>query len=135
MHPDQTSPIMLKLLLPLLFLLSLAGCLRDESVTGYATGVWRLAPSDALITLDLTTRGQISGRGPCNSYSAPQTAPYPWFEPGPIASTRVASPDLAAEQSYLAALSGMTLAEVSGPILILSNDAGETLEFRLITPD
>jgi hypothetical protein len=29
----------------------------------------------------------------------------------------------------------MTLAEVSGPVLILSNDTGDRLEFRLITPD
>jgi heat shock protein HslJ len=52
-----------------------------------------------------------------------------------LASTRAICPDLAAEQRFLAALSGMTLAEVSGPVLILSNDTGDRLEFRLITPD
>ncbi|MGI3186383.1 META domain-containing protein [Nioella aestuarii] len=126
---------MLKPLSLLFFPLALAGCLRDETVTGYATGIWQLQHSQtAPITLDLTMRGEISGRGPCNSYSAAQTAPYPWFEPGTIASTRAACPDLATEQAYLAALSRMQLAEVSGPVLILSNDRGETLDFRLITP-
>lgn len=124
---------MLKPLSLLFFLLGLAGCLRDETVTGYAAGVWQLQHSQtAQITLDLTAHGQISGRGPCNSYSATQTAPYPWFEPGPIASTRVACPDLAIEQAFLAALSLMQLAEVAGPVLLLSNDSGETLEFRLV---
>ncbi|WP_420395711.1 META domain-containing protein [Nioella sp.] len=105
-------------------------------MTGYAAGIWQLETDEAVrITLDLTARGQISGQGPCNRYSAPQTAPYPWFEPGPLASTRAICPDLAVEQRFLAALSGMTLAEVSGPVLILSNDAGDTLEFRLISPD
>ena len=126
---------MLKPLSLLCFSLLLAGCLRDESITGYAGGVWLLdrtnatgIDSTAEVTLDPTSRGQISGRGPCNSYSATQTAPYPWFEPGPIASTRAACPELAAEQVYLVTLSRMRLAEVSGPVLILSNDAGETLE-------
>lgn len=138
MRSDLLRLIMLKPLLLLFFLVVVAGCLRDESVTGYAPGLWRLEQSSAVqirteseITLDLTTRGQISGRGPCNSYSATQTAPYPWFTPGTIASTRAACPDLAAEHAYLARLARMRLAEVSGPVLILSNDAGETLEFRL----
>lgn len=129
---------MLKPLPALLFLLVLAGCLRDESVTGYAPGIWHLETinaaqigTGAAITLDLTERGRISGRGPCNAYSATQTAPYPWFEPGPIVSTRAACPELDTEQAYLTALTRMSLAEVSGPVLILSNDTGETLEFRL----
>jgi heat shock protein HslJ len=130
------NPVLRKPLPLLFFLLTLAGCLRDESVTGYAAGIWELETDEAVrITLDLTARGRISGHGPCNSYSAPQTAPYPWFEPGPLASTRAICPDLAAEQRFLAALSGMTLAEVSGPVLILSNDTGDRLEFRLISPD
>ena len=128
---------MLKPLSILCFSLALAGCFRDESVSAYAPGIWRLHHTGTVeiaagteITLDLTTRAQISGQGPCNSYSAIQSAPYPWFDPGPIASTRASCPDLVAEQAYLNALADMTLAEVSGPVLILSNDAGDTLEFR-----
>jgi len=124
------------------FLALIGGCFADEGLTGYAPGRWHLVqnggadPSAATqaITLDLSTRGLISGRGPCNAYSAPQTAPYPWFAPGPVTSTHRACPGLAAEQAYLAALSQMSLAEVSGPVLILSNDAGETLEFRPAPP-
>lgn len=124
----------------LLLLILLTGCFGDEGLTGYAPGQWRLVQAGPQatntprqhITLDLSSRGRISGQGPCNTYSATQTAPYPWFEPGPIASTRAACPDLAAERAYLAALSRMQLAEVSGPVLILSNEAGETLEYRLV---
>jgi heat shock protein HslJ len=41
----------------------------------------------------------------------------------------MACPDLAAESQYLTALGEMTLAEVSGPTLILSNDAGRSMVF------
>lgn len=124
--------------LPVLILL--AGCFGDEGLTGYAPGQWRLVQvstgtlgtAGPPVTLDLSVRGQIAGQGPCNAYCAAQTAPYPWFDPGPIAHPGADCPDMAAEQTYLTTLSNMQLAEVSGPVLILSNEAGETLEYRLI---
>lgn len=130
---------MFRLFALLTALLILPACFQDETVAGYAGGLWQLTERDgipvtAAITLDLSDPGQISGTAPCNRYSATQTAPYPWVEIGPIATTRRACPDLQAEQAYLALLSRMTLAEVSGPVLILSNDMGETLSFRLAQP-
>lgn len=116
----------------------LSGCLRDESVTGYAAGQWRLTVMDDArvstpITLDLTTRGRVSGAAPCNSYSATQTAPYPWFNTGPIVATRATCADQSLENRFLENLARMTLAEVAGPVLILNNDAGELMEFAQIT--
>ncbi|MGR3291722.1 MAG: META domain-containing protein, partial [Paracoccaceae bacterium] len=75
-------------------------------------------------------QGRIAGKGPCNSYSASQNAPYPWLELGLIAATRAACPDLAAEREFFQALGGMTQIEVLGDLLILRNDAGDEMIFR-----
>lgn len=117
-------------------ILVLAACREDESVAAYAPGLWRLIEIDGTpigfdASLDLSETGRISGQAPCNSYFAQQSAPYPWFEAPDIAATRRACPELEAEADYLVRLSRMTLAEASGPLLILSNDAGETLTYEL----
>lgn len=122
-------------LLPLLFGLSF--CAPDETVSGYAGAgsVWRLtemagAPAPADITLALPRAGRIEGQGPCNRYSGGQAVPYPWFEAVEVVATKRACPDLAAETAYLRLLSGMTLAEVLGDVLILTDDADRSLVFR-----
>ena len=124
-------------LLTLPLLAALAACAGDESLTAYgaADKTWVLteidgAPALARTTLSFPEPGRLAGRAPCNAYSGAQTAPYPWFEVGPIASTKVACPDLAFEQSYFAALSAMTLSEVSGDILVLSTPEGREMVFK-----
>lgn len=116
---------------------ALAGCRADETVTAYggADKLWVLESLDGKpyrdrATLEFPEPGQISGRAPCNSFSAAQTAPYPWIEIGPIAATRKACPALAAESAFLTALSEMTLVEVLGDTMILSNDAGRQMIFK-----
>lgn len=79
--------------------------------------------------LSFPEEGQISGQAPCNSFSASQSAPYPWLDIGPILSTKRACPDLNFEVDTLQLLARMTLVEVSGDTLILSNDAEESLLF------
>ena len=110
---------------------------RDETVSGYLQGeaVFELTemagePAPSSVTIDLSESGQVAGQGPCNRYSALQTAPYPWFELGPIQATRAACPALREEQRYFELLAKMTLAEISGPVLILSVPGGESLVFR-----
>lgn len=118
-----------------LFVFGIAG---DETLAAYAPADrYRLtdlngAPFEAEAMLDIRTPGQISGTAPCNSYSAAQTAPYPWFAAGPIRATRMACPDLPAEQAYFAALAAMTLAEAAGDILILSNTDGGQMVFQAL---
>ena len=109
----------------------------DETVSGFAdTGaVYRLIELDgqrfdAKATITFPEEGRISGVAPCNDWSATQGAPYPWFAPGPIAVTRRACPDLLAETRFLQSLSAMTLAEVQGNVLILSNEAGLEMVFE-----
>lgn len=120
----------------LLATLSLAACKKDESVAAYDGGnIWQLyeldrAPFTARATLLFDEGGKVSGQGPCNSFFAEQTKPYPWIGIEKIGATRMACPDLQLESTYFDALAGMTLAEVSGDVLILSNDAGRQMLFR-----
>ena len=116
-------------------LLVLGACAADETVSGYAGAgsSWALSPEAGFgdrVTLSLPEPGRVEGQAPCNRYNAAQTAPYPWFELGPIASTRMACPELQKEAAFFAALGSMTISEVSGDVLILSNEAGESLTFQ-----
>ncbi len=122
-------------ILPLL--LGLSFCAPDETVSGYAGSgsVWRLeemagSPAPADITLAFPREGRIEGQGPCNSYRGGQAVPYPWFQATGISAQTRACPDLAAETAYLRLLSEMTLAEVLGDVLILSDETGRALVFR-----
>lgn len=120
-----------------LIALSLLGYCKDETVSGYAgTEVtWVLetinhTPFPHRATLTFPEEGRIAGEAPCNSYFAVQTVPYPWFETGPIGSTKRACPNLKSEATYFEALAAMTLSEVAGPTLILSNEAGGQMVFK-----
>ncbi|MDZ7710362.1 MAG: META domain-containing protein [Roseovarius sp.] len=121
----------------LLIAMSLLGYCQDETVSGHGgqTTTWVLhsldgTPVSARATLTFPGEGVIAGEAPCNRYSAQQTVPYPWFAAERIISTKRACPDLDAENRYLRALSEMTLSEVAGETLILSNDAGREMLFR-----
>ncbi|MDW3224588.1 MAG: META domain-containing protein [Paracoccaceae bacterium] len=121
----------------LIAIFGLIGCQKDETVKAYgaADKVWRLvelddAPVTYSATLTFPETGQIAGKAPCNSYTGSMTVPYPWFEAGPLAATRMACPDLEAETTFFAALSAMSLSEVLGDTLLLSNDAGRTMVFK-----
>ncbi len=116
--------------------LLLAGCGVDETIARFATdGTYTLQTLDgsevsSTITISFGPSGKVTGTAPCNSYTAHQTAPYPWFDIGPIAATKMACAALSEETAYFAALSKMTIAEVSGPILILTNEEGREMVFQ-----
>ena len=118
-------------------LLALAACQGDETVKAYggADKTWRLiaiddVPFAASATMVFPEAGKIAGQGPCNSYFATMTVPYPWFEAGPIGSTKRMCPDHAAEARFFTALSEMTLSEVLGDTLLLSTPEGRTMLFK-----
>jgi heat shock protein HslJ len=118
-------------LLPLVFL----GC-SDETISGYAdpAAIYRLEELNGVaVASEAAVRfpeeGRVEGVAPCNSWSATQTAPYPWIELGPIAATRRACPELDFENHFFDQLSSVTLAEVSGPVLVLTGD-GVEMVFR-----
>jgi len=121
------------LVLPLL----LAACRADETVSAFADpqAVYRLVeingtPFAGHATIRFPEEGRVTGRGPCNSFTASQSAPYPWFRLGPLAATRALCPAISAERAYFAALAGMSEAEIMGGVLILRNDAGEEMVFQ-----
>ncbi|MGR3291115.1 MAG: META domain-containing protein [Paracoccaceae bacterium] len=137
MHPPvpaHTGPMLrLFLILPIL----LAACLNDETISGYTDpdAVYHLeelggSVFTARATISFPEQGRIAGKGPCNSYSASQNAPYPWLELGLIAATRAACSDLATERAFFQTLGQMTLIEVLGDIVILRNDARREMIFR-----
>lgn len=112
-------------------------CQADETISGYAypDAIWMLndlngqSPKSE-ITLTFPEKGKIAGRAPCNRYFGTQSKPLPWFKTGPIASTKMACPNLAEESKYFTALDTATLAEVSATTLILSNETGPILTYK-----
>ncbi len=124
-------------LLALPALAALPACRADETVGGYggAEQIWILEEIngeafEADANLHFPEPGKIAGQAPCNRYFGAMTAPYPWFEAKNIASTRMACPALDAEVKFLKSLAEMSLSEVSGGTLLLSNDAGSTMVFK-----
>nr|WP_281494220.1 META domain-containing protein [Jannaschia sp. S6380] len=117
--------------------LALAACQRDETISGYVDPetIWQLKelngqPFPATATLTFPRMGEVAGNGPCNAFRANQSAPLPWIDMDGITATRRTCADLAAETRFLDALRVMTLAEVAGDTLLLSNDAMEEMVFR-----
>ena len=127
----------MRLILLALLMAALTGCEKDESLRAFVPegSVWRLtelagAPFPARATLAFPEPGAITGQAPCNTYGANQSAPYPWFEAGPIQATKMACDALTLEQEFFTALRTATFAEISGDTLILSDDSGALLVFK-----
>jgi heat shock protein HslJ len=123
-------------LLALAFASIIPACQADETLRAYgaADKVWTLTEIDgqafsARAILMFSEEGTISGHAPCNGYSANMSVPYPWFETGPIRSTKMACPDLAAEGQFYESLKAMTLSEVLDNVLILSTPEGREMIF------
>lgn len=122
---------------------ALTGLLQcsDETVSGYGAAdvTWHLAeldgaPFTASATLEFPEEGKIAGDAPCNRFFGVQSAPYPWFKAEELGTTRRACPELDQEALFLTALQAMTLAEVAGDTLLLSNDDGREMLFRAEAP-
>ena len=116
--------------------LGLWSCGQDETISGYAdrTATYRLSELNgqtfaADASISFPEKGRIEGRGPCNTYTAQQSAPYPWIDIGPIAATKMACPELERETAFFAALDAAAFAEVGPDLLILSNDDGGEMVF------
>ena len=118
-------------------LLALAAC-QIETISSHAKPdeVFVLTrfndmPMAERITLQFPERFRIAGQGPCNRYFAEQPEPLPWFDLGPIGATRRACPALDLEQRYFAALDAVQFAERAGDVVLLTNESGLELVFRL----
>lgn len=127
------------LLILAILLTALTACRKDETIRAYGGGdrTWALkilndAPFPAKATLTFPKEGEIAGQGPCNRYFGAMTVPYPWFDAGPIGSTLMACPDLEVETIFLQALEAVTLSELLGDVMILSNTEGLEMVFNAI---
>ena len=121
----------------LIFLTLLAACQADETVRAYgaAERVWTLVaideqPFDSTATLTFPDDETLAGKAPCNQYSTSMTVPYPWFEVGPIKTTKIACAELRNETEFLKNLRQMTLSEVLGKTLILRTSEGRNMVFK-----
>ena len=117
--------------------LAVLGCTPDETLTAYAQGKTTFtlkSINGAMITehstIDISVAGRVSGKAACNTYHAAQTAPYPWFAIGPIAANKMACPALEIEALFLETIANMSLAEISGDTLILSDSNGQEMIFQ-----
>lgn len=127
---------MFRLILSLPFILT--ACLKDETISGYVdqSATFDLAeingtPFTANATLTFPEKGRVAGHAPCNSYTAEQSAPYPWFELGPIKSTRATCPEMEQETAFFEQLKKMTLIEAVSDIVILRNDEADEMVFQI----
>jgi heat shock protein HslJ len=116
--------------------LTMTACKADETISGYvpSNAVWELVDMNGVapkstVTLTFPEKGKIAGRAPCNRYFGTQTKPLPWFGTGPIASTKMACPNLDEETQYFQTLEKSTLAEIIDTTLILSDGTGPLLTF------
>ena len=99
-----------------------------------APGLYRLVSIDgtafaARATISFPAPGQFAGSAPCNSYSGEFTGPPPALSAATLTSTEIACDDLPDEAVFFAALSAMTLADVSVTMVKLSNATGRSMVF------
>lgn len=127
--------------LSVVILVFLSACARDESLRAYGADddVFALQTLNgqafnARASVSFPRAWQIVGAGPCNTFSGPQTAPYPWFAPGPLTVTKRSCPQQDQEAAFLSALGRMTVAIVKEFSLTLSNDDGEQMVFSRVAP-
>ncbi len=143
MAHTRRMPMRRILLLPIALLPGLlAGCTSGQSLAAFVEpgATYQLREIDgkpfrARASLSFRPDGTVRGQAPCNSFAFSLNAPYPWFETGPIRSTRSICPQIREEQHFFKALGTMTLAEASGTVLILQDDTGREMVFtRLPAP-
>ena len=96
--------------------------------------MWKVVSVEERMMVDATveiTAGKISGKGGCNSYSAPAKFVRGMTEIGPVVATKMACDQLESEQAFFSALerarafrvegSNMTLFDAGGkPLILLS---------------
>ncbi|MXU63952.1 META domain-containing protein [Oceanomicrobium pacificus] len=97
---------------------------------------WRLAAIDDRAVNDpvLVTFGPgraISAAGPCLKLTAEQSLPLPWFRADDIRSAATGCTLGADAARFAARLPHMRLAERAGDTILLTDDAGGSIELRL----
>ena len=122
----------------LFFPIMLSGYFADESISGYAGPPdtrWTLATIDDqqpefIGYVMFPSEGRVTGQGPCHDFSARQTAPYPWIEITGFTSETARCDAPVGDDPFVRLLQGFVISEVSGPVMILTNEDGVSALFR-----
>lgn len=118
-------------------MLGMVACDPSETVTKYG-GMdydWQLsevdgAPVDYSAAVAFGPHGSVNGMGPCNGFSGSQNKPYPWIAIQIHFVEELYCSGIDNEEAFLASLMEMTVVEVSGDSLVMSNDAGREMAFK-----
>ncbi|SMP17701.1 META domain-containing protein [Shimia sagamensis] len=118
-------------------ILGLAACDPTDTLTkhGGMNYDWQLsevdgAPVDYSAVVAFGPHGSVNGMGPCNGFSGSQRKPYPWIAIQVDFVEELYCSDIDDEEAFLTSMMEMTLVEVSGDRLLMSNDAGREMAFR-----
>lgn len=126
--------------LALLTLIGLAACISPV-LSGPADQTWRLVALDKRpatgaflqVTMTLGPDGLITGKAPCNGWSARNLRDFPVISPGPVTATEMACDALADEMRIFQALAGAEGSVDQDGVLILYGAGGEVMEFHPAT--
>jgi heat shock protein HslJ len=119
--------------LSLLSLVALAACVTP-ALSDEITGVdWHLVGLEGQdITWEASLRfdgDKVTGKAPCNRFFGTNTATLPAIGFGAMGATKMACPDLAAEDAFFAALQAMQRSELDQGHLYLIEPEGRIMEF------
>lgn len=87
---------------------------------------------DTTVSLNYTSDGSISGNAGCNNYNSKATLTENTITIEPIATTRMACPNLEGEQTFLGILSAPLEISIKDSTLILSQENKPVLEFTRV---
>ena len=97
----------------------------------YETVTWKLQDAgDTEVTIQFSDDGHVSGKAPCNRYTADARVGLPWLKIGPIAATRMMCPHDAAEVAYFKTLENVIRIELTGDLLILHTSDNTSLTYE-----
>lgn len=118
-------------------LFGLVECSKDETVSAFVPDgkTWyaismKGRPTTTEIYVEFPEEGVIRGKGPCNTFSATQTEPYPWFKAENIVATKAACRGIQEEQIFFIRLGMVTEIEVAGTVMIMTDKDGDEIVFE-----
>lgn len=118
--------------------LALVACPKGEDCAGppEQSGPWHLHSIDGAVfqevaQVEFGPDDQIKGQAPCNAFTALLDAGLPEFVIGEMIVTDSICDEIEAESRFLSALQDMDRMRMQGEDLVLSNDAGREMVFRL----
>lgn len=121
--------------LPILSVAVLAACVAPALADEISGTDWHLVGLEgqkvewqASLRLD---GDKVSGKAPCNRYFGTNAATLPEISFGGMGATKMACPDLAAEDAYFSALQAMQRAELDQGHLFLIGPEGRIIEFAM----